>query len=210
MPQWATGKALPVLTAASRERRRRKEGRYRAAFDSAGCEGCPLRDRCPHRASPTSARERAAVLATGCERSPPASSDVRMNGPASSTCRPAVEATVRAVKHPFGNGKVPVRGKPRIGMLMIGAAAMNNVRQLHRYQRSRKEAGGARTKGSQKATESAQGQPAFSFFAAISTRLRAFLRSRTLPAPSLDLLILGFFQESLTILSIIWDVADRS
>jgi hypothetical protein len=47
--------------------------------------------------------------------------------------RPAVEATVRAVKHPFGNGKVPVRGQARVSMLLIGSAAMNNVRQITRY-----------------------------------------------------------------------------
>jgi hypothetical protein len=47
--------------------------------------------------------------------------------------RAAVEATIRAVKHPFSKGKLPVRGKFRMGYLMIGAAAINNLRQIQRY-----------------------------------------------------------------------------
>ena len=89
--------------------------------------------------------------------------------------RLAVEATVRAVKHPFGNGKVPVRGKPRVGMVMIESAAMSNVRQIHRYQRSQEETGRAET-GNQEAAESAQRQPVSSFFASLWTQLRACLR----------------------------------
>jgi hypothetical protein len=47
--------------------------------------------------------------------------------------RAAVEATVRAVKHPFPKGKLPVRGKFRIFCMMIGSATMNNVRQIQRH-----------------------------------------------------------------------------
>ena len=47
--------------------------------------------------------------------------------------RAAIEATVRAVKHPFPNSKLPVRGKFRVFHVMIGAAIMNNVRQIQRY-----------------------------------------------------------------------------
>ena len=47
--------------------------------------------------------------------------------------RAAIEATVRAVKHPFPKGKLPVRGKFRVGYMMIGSAAVNNVRQIQRY-----------------------------------------------------------------------------
>jgi hypothetical protein len=38
---------------------------------------------------------------------------------------------------------VPVRGNPRVSMVMTESAAMNNVRQIHRYQISQKEAGRA-------------------------------------------------------------------
>jgi len=47
--------------------------------------------------------------------------------------RPAIEATVRSVKHPFPGGKLPVRGRIRMSMLLIGSCAMTNVRRIHRY-----------------------------------------------------------------------------
>jgi hypothetical protein len=47
--------------------------------------------------------------------------------------RAAVEATVRSVKHPFGNGKVPVRGKPRVSMVIVASALMSNLRRIHRH-----------------------------------------------------------------------------
>jgi hypothetical protein len=47
--------------------------------------------------------------------------------------RAAIEATVRAVKHPFPRGKLPVRGRFRMFYMMIGSAAINNVRHIQRY-----------------------------------------------------------------------------
>jgi hypothetical protein len=47
--------------------------------------------------------------------------------------RPAIEATVPSVKHPFPGGKLPVRGRIRLSMLLIGSCAMTNVRRIHRY-----------------------------------------------------------------------------
>lgn len=46
--------------------------------------------------------------------------------------RAAVEATVRSLKHPFPAGKLPVRGRFRVTCMVLGAAAVVNVR-LHRY-----------------------------------------------------------------------------
>ena len=48
--------------------------------------------------------------------------------------RAAIEATIGALKRPFGNDKVPVRGKFRVGMLIIGSAMMVNLRRIHRHQ----------------------------------------------------------------------------
>jgi hypothetical protein len=152
----------------------RKEGRYRAAFDSSGCESCPLRDQCP--TEPLKRRPENVLRFSQQDVNVALRRQRCADERASKQhLRPAVEATVRAVKHPFGNGKVPVRGKPRVGMLMIGTSAMNNVRQIYRYQRSQKETGRAE-KRSQKAAESAQRQPVFSFFASLWTQLRACLR----------------------------------
>ncbi len=52
--------------------------------------------------------------------------------------RAAVEATVGAIKRPFGNDKVPVRGQFRVGMMMIGSAAMVNLRRIWRFQTAQK------------------------------------------------------------------------
>ena len=51
----------------------------------------------------------------------------------------AVEATMRSVKHPFRNGKVPVRGNPRVSMVIIASAAMVNLRRIHRYQAAKRK-----------------------------------------------------------------------
>lgn len=151
----------------------RKEGRYRAAFEASDCENCPLRERCP--AEPLK-RQPGNVL-----RFSQHDVDVALRRQRSADerarkrhLRPAVEATVRAVKHPFGNGKVPVRGKPRVSMVMVCSAAMNNVRQINRYLRSKTEAGSGE-KGGQEATRTAQRQPAPSFIASLWAQLRVFL-----------------------------------
>ena len=47
--------------------------------------------------------------------------------------RSAVESTVRSVKHPFRHGKLPVRGRFRVSMMMVGSVAMTNIRRIHRY-----------------------------------------------------------------------------
>ena len=50
--------------------------------------------------------------------------------------RPAVEATVRSVKHPFPGGKAPVRGQIRLGLMLMASSAMTNIRRLWRYQQT--------------------------------------------------------------------------
>jgi len=53
--------------------------------------------------------------------------------------RAAVEATVGAVKRPFNNDKVPVRGPIRLGQMMIGSAVMVNIRRITRYGAARRK-----------------------------------------------------------------------
>jgi len=110
----------------------RKQGRYCASFDASDCETCPFCDQCPSK--PLKRRSERVLrfsqqevdLALRRQRS----TDARASG---QNLRAAVEATVRSIKHPFGNGKVPVRGKPRVSMVVIGSTAMSNVRRIHRY-----------------------------------------------------------------------------
>jgi len=46
--------------------------------------------------------------------------------------RAAIESTIAAIKRPFRQGKVPLRGKFRVSMMMLGAAIMVNVRRMTR------------------------------------------------------------------------------
>jgi hypothetical protein len=48
--------------------------------------------------------------------------------------RVAIEATVGAVKRPFNNDQLPVRGPFRVKMMLVGSAFMVNLRRIHRYQ----------------------------------------------------------------------------
>lgn len=48
--------------------------------------------------------------------------------------RAAVESTIGALKRPFDNDKLPVRGLFRANTMLIGSALMVNLRRIHRYQ----------------------------------------------------------------------------
>lgn len=154
---------------------------YRAAFDASICENCPLRGQCPTRPLKRSAQnvlrfsQQDLDLALRRQRT----ADERGS---QQHLRPAVEATVRAIKHPFGNGKVPVRGQRRVSMMMLGAAAMNNVRQINRYLSSLRKARKAE-KTNQNATGSAQRPPVRAFLASFWAKLWAHLRLTPLPQP---------------------------
>ena len=54
--------------------------------------------------------------------------------------RAAVEATVRSVKLPFPEAQLPVRGKFRVTCMLIGSAAVANVRRIQRYLQVRLQA----------------------------------------------------------------------
>jgi hypothetical protein len=109
---------------------------YMSRFDPMICERCPfaLQNRCratPQKRDPSfklrftqqdvhSARRRRrseALYQTG--KNP----------------RAAIEAIVRAVKHPFPRGKLPVRGLFRVTCMVISSAAMVNLRSIWRYER---------------------------------------------------------------------------
>ena len=58
---------------------------------------------------------------------------------AAGNLRSAVEATVRSVKHPFPAAKLPVRGLFRVTCMVIGSAAITNVRRIERYLKAKKQ-----------------------------------------------------------------------
>lgn len=51
--------------------------------------------------------------------------------------RAAVEAAMRSIKHPFSAEKLPVRGILRVRDLLVGSAAMVNIRRITRYKQDK-------------------------------------------------------------------------
>jgi hypothetical protein len=84
--------------------------------------------------------------------------------------RAAVEASIRSLKHPFPKGKLPVRGLFRVTYLLIGSAAMINLRRIHRYL-SEKDPSGEGKKGAKRAQQALDPSPLDSFLVLLKTRL---------------------------------------
>jgi hypothetical protein len=111
----------------------RKEGRFTALFDPEICQTCPLFAKCP--TQPLRRKPKRVLRVTQQQVNVAHRHANRRQAKSSGrNLRSAVEATVRSLKHPFGNGKLPVRGKRRVSMMMIASAAMTNVRRIWRYQ----------------------------------------------------------------------------
>jgi hypothetical protein len=110
----------------------RSPDRYLAYFSVDACHDCPLAKQCP--AEPLGRRPKRALRFSKQQlhvaRRRQLSAQAKASG---QNLRSAVEASMRSLKHPFRNGKVPVRGQPRVSMLLIGSAAMGNVRRICRY-----------------------------------------------------------------------------
>ena len=156
----------------------RKEHRYRAAFDAADCKSCSFCDSCPTlllKCTPERVRrfsQQDVEVALRRQRT----ADARASG---QNLRAAVEATVRSIKHPFGNGKVPVRGQPRVSIVMLGSAAMSNLRRIHRYLVGQEEAKRAKKSDENEAKRSQQvpgGSPLPSLFVPLRNSLRLISR----------------------------------
>jgi hypothetical protein len=75
--------------------------------------------------------------------------------------RAAIESTIGAIKRPFGNDKAPVRGKFRMGSMVIGSAAMVNLRRIQRFQAEKRKVARKR------AMKNGTGALVFSFFSRI-------------------------------------------
>ena len=152
----------------------RKEHRYCAMFEAADCESCPFLDSCctqPLKRTPERVL-RFSQQDVGVALRRQRSADARASG---QNLRAAVEATVGSIKRPFNNGKVPVRGQSRVRIVMLGSAAMSNLRRIHRYLVGLEEANKAR-KSEEKAARRGQQVPGSSPFASFWVRLRGSLR----------------------------------
>jgi hypothetical protein len=146
----------------------RSQDRYLAYFSFQECKNCPFAADCP--TEPLKKRPKRALRFSAQQqhvaRRRQLSAQARESG---QNLRAAVEATVRSVKHPFRNGKVPVRGQPRVSMLMIGSAAMTNVRRICRYLQDKNK-----PEVHKKSPKSPSDNPVFQFFIRTSHFFSAF------------------------------------
>jgi len=110
----------------------RKTHRCRAAFDATVCAQCSMSEDCPTRLLK---RRPQRVLNVNRRQIEVAQLRQRcaLLHQADHHLRPAVESTMRSIKHPFG-GKLPVRGQTRVTMVMIASALMVNLRRIWRFQ----------------------------------------------------------------------------
>lgn len=106
--------------------------RFRAAFDATICATCKLLKQCP--TLPLKRRPHLRHLRFHQKQVNIAHrhANLRKLKDKDHNLRSAIEATIRSLKHPFGNGKLPVRGHSRMSMMMVASAAMTNIRRLWR------------------------------------------------------------------------------
>lgn len=110
----------------------RSRDRYLAYFSFEECKGCPFAADCP--AKPLKRRPKRALRFSAQQQRVAHRRQLCTQAKESGqNLRAAVEATVRSIKHPLRNGKVPVRGQPRVSMIIFGSTAMTNVRRICRY-----------------------------------------------------------------------------
>ena len=103
-----------------------------ARFEMGACTACPLADRCPARAGKRDLR-RALRFTQAEARAAERRRKSLARKQESGNLRSAVEATVRCVKLPYPDAQVAVRGKFRVTCIMIGSAAVANVRRIRRH-----------------------------------------------------------------------------
>jgi hypothetical protein len=107
--------------------------------------------------------------------------------------RAAVEATVGAVKRPFNNHKTPVRGNFRVSVMMIGSAAMVNVRRIERYLLQQTKLKRQAIEAIQSAKHDAN-SPAAPFLSALWARCQQWLSPHQCGQPAFVFGFLRFFQ----------------
>jgi len=127
----------------------RKQGRFIARVPDTVCRLCAAQDKRQQAVSCLLLYFSLPQLAVALRRQ-------RMTSLLASGSNPraAVEATVRELTCRFGNAKLRVRGRWRVSMTMLAAAAMCNARRIWRFQQSQLAA-----KNAQATALSSQSQP---------------------------------------------------
>jgi hypothetical protein len=149
---------------------------WQARFDAALCSTCPFQRAGRCRVQPQKRDSRYVLTFTTPQlRSARRRRTYLAHLNHSHNLRSAIEASVRSVKHPFRAGKLPVRGKFRVACMLLGSAAMTNVRRIQRYLAAKMSAAGAILNQTERPAD-----PSDSFFAAFGRFLARWLR----PQPS--------------------------
>jgi hypothetical protein len=105
-----------------------------ASFDPSLCATCPFfeKGQCPTQPGKQDGRPRLRFTRAEAQASQRRRRSQEQKKTAGNL-RAAVEATVRSVKHPFPAGKLPVRGLFRVTCMVIGSAAVTNIRRIQRF-----------------------------------------------------------------------------
>ena len=119
------GQGLPVTQG-------RQPQWYVARFDPVVCQACPLQVRCPSQLSKSNAWRVLRFSQTQLDVAQRRQRSAAYHQ-AGKNLRAAVEATIGALKRPFSDDQLPVRGRFRVSVMMIGSAVMVNVRRIQRY-----------------------------------------------------------------------------
>jgi len=157
---------------------------YVACFELPPCQECPLfkEGKClaqPGKQSDKRLRFRFTLAdAQASQRRRRSNESKRQSG----NLRAAVEATVRSVKLPFPEAQLPVRGQFRVTCMLIGSAAIANVRRIQRYLQARLQEEMKQNKV-QDSQESAPDTLVPSFLVAARTFFTRFLRFRPVLSP---------------------------
>jgi hypothetical protein len=108
----------------------RKEGRFIARWDEDACPECHFSSH--HTGRKPNAKTCLRFSQTDLDRALRRQL-MRAYRQGDRHLRAAVEATVGALKRPFNNDKVPVRGLIRLSQVMVGSAVMVNIRRIQRH-----------------------------------------------------------------------------
>jgi Transposase DDE domain/Transposase domain (DUF772) len=159
---------------------------YVACFELPPCQECPLFKAGTCLAQPGKQSDKRLRLrftladAQASQRRRRSQESKRKSG----NLRAAVEATVRSVKLPFPDAQLPVRGQFRVTCMLIGSAAVANVRRIQRYLQARLQEEMKQNKV-QDSQECAPDMLAPSFLESARTFFTRFLRFRLVLSPVL-------------------------
>jgi hypothetical protein len=147
-----------------------------ACFEPQLCQDCPFfqKDQCPAKPGKRDARLRLRFTQAQAQTSERRRRS-RERKKEAGNLRAAVEATVRSVKHPFPAGKLPVRSRFRVSCMVIGSAAVSNVRRIQRYLIAKDEAVNQPEK-TRRGRNNAPKMASLSFLGVVRTLLTRLLR----------------------------------